>query len=415
MKIQMTGAGITPAKSTVESAKAWRNTLRSSEKNYLGADFTGWVHLPEEISTELVDSICVAVEEIRNQCTLFIVIGIGGSFLGAKAMIDALGGSKEGWPEIAFAGFQMSASHHKRLLRRMEKEQVCLCVISKSGRTVEPFLAYAILKDKLIEMYGEEEAYRRITVITDAKRGDLRPEADARHMRSYVIADDIGGRYSVLSPVGLLPIAAAGHDIRSMLAGARKMAQDDAGWEREYLQYAVTRIALQQAGKCVEAFEFFEADLSYFGQWLVQLFGESEGKQGKGAFPSCLWFSRDLHSMGQFLQQGSPIFYETVISVAHRPEDLVIPETTGGSFAGKTMEQINTCAEQGVIAAHKKADIPVLTVQMEHLDEASLGELIYFFEMSAAVSGYLLGVNPFDQPGVEAYKSEMMRLVAELN
>lgn len=414
MKIDMSGVGLLPDSHWTEQAKAWYRTLRSPRKDYVGADFTGWVRLPEETGDELLEDIRSAAEAIRKQCTLFIVIGIGGSFLGAKAMIDALGGSREGWPEVAFAGFHMSAAYHRRLLRRMEKEQVCLCVISKSGRTVEPFLAYAIFKEKLMEMYGEEEAWRRITVITDAKRGELRPEAEAKGLRSYVIADDIGGRYSVLSPVGLLPIAVAGHDVRRMISGAKEMAQDAESWENGLLQYAATRCALQKSGRQVEAFEFFEADLSYFGQWLVQLFGESEGKGGKGAFPTCLWFSRDLHSMGQFLQQGSPIFYETVISVSHRAEDLRISEKTGGSFAGKTLEQINTCAEQGVIAAHRKADVPVLTVGVDRLDEASLGGMIYFFEMSAAVSGYLLGVNPFDQPGVEAYKSEMMRLVAEL-
>lgn len=414
MKIDISGAGIRPEREQAASCRAWRARLRSGGKDYPGADFAGWVRLPEEMPQALLDDLCRTAEEIRERCTLLIVVGIGGSFLGAKAVIDALGGSRPGWPEVAFAGFHMSAAYHKRLLARMEKEAVCLCVISKSGRTVEPLLAYAILKEKLIGRYGEAEAYRRIYGITDARRGDLRREAEETGMKTFVIPNDVGGRYSVLTPVGLLPIAAAGHDIRKMLAGAKAMAQDEAGWSGPLLDYTLARCTLQRRGKRVEVFEFFEADLHSFGQWLVQLFGESEGKAGKGALPTCLWFSRDLHSMGQFLQQGSPVFFETVISVAHRAEDIAIPKKTGGAFAGKTLEQINACAEMGVLAAHRKAGIPIQTVQIQRLEEESLGGMIYFFEMSAALSGYLMGVNPFDQPGVEAYKAEVMGLVAQL-
>lgn len=370
--------------------------------------------LPETIDSELVGSIIETAEEIRDKCTLFIVVGIGGSFLGAKAVIDALNGSRDGWPEVVFAGFNMNGAYISKLKRRIARESVCMCVISKSGRTVEPLLSYAVLKDLMFAKYGYQEARRRIIVVTDEKKGDLRPEAFENQFRSFVIPEDIGGRFSVLTPVGLLPVAVAGHDIIKLLDGARDMQCSDWTAGGQLLSYAAARTLLQEKGKCLEVFEYFEGNLRYFGEWLKQLFGETEGKEGKGAYPACLFFSRDLHSIGQFLQQGRQVFYETMIRIAKCNEDMVIPWYAGYPYAGKTMEQINDCAEGGVIRAHRKAGIPINEIHIDELNEFTVGQMIYFFEMSAALSAYAMGLNPFDQPGVEDYKVEMQYLIEQL-
>lgn len=392
----------------LEEAKDCYHRLNSESMEY-----TGWVDYPAGIDRELVDDIIATAEHIKSQCSLFIVVGIGGSYLGAKAVIDALNGSMHGCPDIQFAGYSMSAAYQEKLIRRMNSESTCLCVVSKSGRTVEPMLSYAILKDRMFAKYGIKEARRRIYVITDETKGDLRIDAFENQFKSFNIPTDIGGRYSVLTPAGLLPIAVAGHNIINLLDGAKSL-MDDRLWEEGLLDYASSRVALQKAGKCVEVFEYFEANLTVFGDWLQQLFGESEGKEGKGAFPACLCFSRDLHSMGQFLQQGNQIFYETIIRIKESAFDLEIPWQAGYPYAGKTIEQINECSESGVIAAHRKAGIPLGIIEVDKLDEYCVGQLIYFFEMSAAVSAFLLGLNPFDQPGVEFYKQEMKDLVLKL-
>ena len=308
----------------------------------------------------------------------------------------------------------MNGAYISKIKRRIARESVCMCVISKSGRTVEPLLSYAVLKDLMLGKYGYQEARRRIFVITDEKKGDLRPDAFENQFESFVIPENVGGRYSVLTPAGLLPIAVAGHDIRKLLEGAYDMQCGDWGADGKLLSYAATRTILQEKGKCLEIFEYFEGNLRYFGEWLKQLFGESEGKCGKGAYPACLFFSRDLHSIGQFLQQGRQMFYETVIRIAKSNEDMVIPWYAGYPYAGKTMEQINECAEEGFIRAHRKAGIPINEIHIEELNEFTIGQLIYFFEMSAALSAYAMGLNPFDQLGVEAYKKEMKYLIEKL-
>lgn len=397
----------------LEEAKGWYHRLNSDDTDYPGSKYTGWVDLPAGIDHELVDDIIATAEHIKSQCSLFIVVGIGGSYLGAKAVIDALNGSMTDCPDIQFAGYSMSAAYQEKLIRRMNSESTCLCVVSKSGRTVEPMLSYAILKDRMFAKYGIKEARKRIYVITDENKGDLRIDAFENQFKTFSIPENIGGRYSVLTPAGLLPIAVAGHDIVNLLAGAKSL-MDKQLWENGLLDYSASRVALQKAGKCVEVFEYFEANLTVFGDWLQQLFGESEGKEGKGAFPACLCFSRDLHSMGQFLQQGNQIFYETIIRIKESAFDLDIPWQAGYPYAGKTIEQINECSESGVIAAHRKAGIPLGIIEVDKLDEYSIGQLIYFFEMSAAISAFLLGLNPFDQPGVEFYKQEMKDLVLKL-
>ncbi len=410
LTIDVTGTNIdlNQERALREASCKWANHLQSGMDYY-----TGWVNLPLDFEPALLERIKTVAEEIRQKCDLLVVVGVGGSYLGAKAVIDALNGSREDYPEIIFAGYNMSAAYLDKVVRRMRKENVCLCVISKSGSTLEPLLSYSILKEKLVGKYGEKEAKNRIYVITDAVKGVLRKEAEEEGYPSFVVPDDIGGRYSVLSAVGLLPIAVAGHDISALLEGAAKVARSP-GWQNDLLDYAVCRVALQKQGKTVEIYEYFEDNLRYFGEWLKQLFGESEGKDGKGAYPADLCFSTDLHSIGQFLQQGNQIFYETMFHIEKSNHDFVIPETAGAPYAGKTLEQINACSQQGVVAAHMQGGIPVINITIPVLNEDTLGQMIYFFEMSCAISAYNLGVNPFDQPGVEAYKRETRKLVEAL-
>jgi glucose-6-phosphate isomerase len=385
-------------------------------------DFTGWVQLPFSHDKNELKRILSTAEKIRKQCEIFIVIGIGGSYLGAKAAISALaaGGST---PEIFFAGQNLSGTYHKELLEKIRDKEICLCVISKSGTTTEPSVAFSILKDELYKKYGREEAANRIYAITDAKKGILRQEVDREGYESFVVPDDIGGRYSVLTPVGLLPIAVAGIDVEEMLLGAKSAAEKIflAGGEGDKIPnaeqmddaslLAAARVSLLNRGNIVEVYEYYEPRLQYFAEWLKQLFGESEGKNGKGIFPTALQFSTDLHSMGQFLQDGNKIFFETVLNVLEPPEDLVVPESAGALLAGKSMNSINQAAVQGVIAAHEAEGIPIIKLDIPKLTPYCFGQLFYFFESSCALSGYLMGVNPFDQPGVESYKSEMRKVL----
>lgn len=409
MQIDIKGTGVQIEKHAEikESALYWYDKLCAGNE-----DNTGWVDLPRSFDTQVLYDIKRTAEEIKHKCSLLVVIGIGGSYLGARAVIDALNGSKADCPEIVFAGFNMSAAYLQKVTEHMRHEATCLCVISKTGTTLEPLLTYSILKKQMFDKYGSG-ASERIYVITNEAGGTLREEADKYSYKSFVVPENIGGRYSVLSVVGLLPIAVAGHDIDALLAGAASLVNND-GWKNELLEYAIARLALQQQGKNVEIFEFFELNLQYFGEWLKQLFGESEGKDGKGAYPACLCFSRDLHSIGQFLQQGNQIFYETLIQIGEHEYDFDIPEEAGYPYAGKTLETINDCSEEGVVIAHKKDGIPITTIEIPVLDEYNLGKLIYFFEMSCAISAYTLGLNPFDQPGVEMYKREMKKLVEGL-
>lgn len=367
-------------------------------------DFTGWVKLPLQQDKIEMERILNVSDIIRQQCELFIVIGIGGSYLGAKAAIDALGKASDA-PEVKFAGINLSATYHARLLEEMTAKEVCLCVISKSGTTVETTAAFNIFKEALIKKYGKAEAVKRIYAITDAENGALREETEREGYTSFVIPSDIGGRYSVLTPVGLLPIAVAGADIRSLMEGAEVMAASP-DWDFDGPDYAAARYLLLQKGKSVEAIQHYEPDLKYFVEWIKQLFGESEGKEGTGLFPAGLELTADLHSMGQFLQQGSPIFFETVLNIEQSPVDLTVPE---GPLKGKTMTQLNRAAMKGVIEAHSSAGTPVIRIDIPKLDAFYYGQLIYFFETTCAVTAMLMGVNPFDQPGVEAYKKEMKK------
>lgn len=373
--------------------------------------FTGWVSLPFNYDKKELEDVLAAAEQIQKQCDILIVIGIGGSYLGAQAAISALKTGKENAPEVCFAGQNLSGTYHKELLDRIKDKELCICVISKSGTTTESSVAFSILKDELYRKYGKEEAAKRIYAITDAKKGILREETTREGYQSFVVPDDIGGRYSVLTAVGLLPIAVAGIDVREMLAGAERAAAAAKEDDAEALQLAASRIALMKRGKAIEVFEYYEPSLFFFGEWLKQLFGESEGKDGKGIFPAALQFSTDLHSMGQFLQDGNQIFFETVINVLKPREDILVPESAGELLAGKSMNDINQAAVEGVIAAHQAAGIPIIKLEVPELTPYHFGQMVYFFETTCAVSGYLNGVNPFDQPGVESYKTEMRKVL----
>jgi glucose-6-phosphate isomerase len=318
-------------------------------------------------------------------------------------------GAAKGSPELLFAGLNISGTYHAELLDSLAGRDFCLCVISKSGTTTESNIAFAILKDALIERYGREEAVKRIYAITDPSGGSLRAETEAEGYESFIIPPDVGGRYSVLSPVGLLPMAAAGIDINEALSGAQRAAADDMRGLAAKL--AATRKALLDGGKSVEIFEHYEPSMFMFAEWLKQLFGESEGKDGTGLFPAALSFSTDLHSMGQFLQEGNQIFFETVLDILAPPRDLTAPASADPLFAGKSRNDINRAALEGVIAAHRAAGIPIARLGIPDRSPYSFGMLVYFFELTCAYTGRLMGVDPFNQPGVEQYKKEMKRLL----
>lgn len=375
-------------------------------------EFTGWVRLPIEYDRDELERILYTADRIQDQCKLFIVIGIGGSYLGTRAIAHALAGHTiPGCPEIRYAGNNLSGTAHAELLEEMAVKDTCLCVISKSGTTMESSIAFGILKEALIRKYGPEAASSRIYAITDKEKGILRKEANDEGYVTFDVPDDIGGRYSVLTAVGLLPLAVAGVDVRELLNGAAAMATDPL-WDFEAGDYASARYELMKAGKAIEVFEYYEPQMMYFAEWLKQLFGESEGKDGKGLFPASLQLTSDLHSMGQFLQDGNPILFETVLNIQRPDLDLPIPDSAGKLLMGKTMNQVNQIAVDAVIAAHESAGVPVIRIDIPQLTAYYLGQLVYYFETTCAITATLMGVNPFDQPGVEAYKAEMRRLLA---
>jgi glucose-6-phosphate isomerase len=374
--------------------------------------YTGWVSLPLEIQKkdsffmEEVERMETVALAIQNRCKLFVVIGIGGSYLGARAALEALG-PKEGYPEIRFAGFHLSGTYHEKLLEEVMHKDTCLCVISKSGTTTEPSFAFSVLKEAMIEKYGEKEAFKRIFAVTDSAKGILCQECQELGYTQFEIPDDIGGRYSVLTAVGLLPLAVAGMDIRALLEGAYECASDP-GWDHELVDYGILRYLLWGSGKRIEIFEYYEPRFQYFAEWLKQLFGESEGKEGKGLYPASLSFTADLHSMGQFLQEGTPLFFETILDL-QEPEGDVWVTDVNSPFYRMSMNQVNRAAIQGVMKAHSQVGTPMVKIEIPKMNERILGQLFYFFETSCAITALLMGVNPFDQPGVEAYKAEMKK------
>ena len=394
-------------------------------KTGAGNDFLGWVNLPSEIDESLLADIEKTAADLRKKSDLFVVIGIGGSYLGARAVIEALQnhfapltGEK---PLIVYAGHNMSEDYLHDLMAILDKKDYSLAVISKSGTTTEPAIAFRILKQHIINKYGEKEAASRIIAITDKARGALKQLANVKGYKTYIVPDDVGGRFSVLTPVGLLPIAMAGIDIRALVKGAVEMEKSckaNPGVDNPVSQYAVVRQVLYGMGKTNEIMVNYEPRLVYFSEWWKQLYGESHGKQHKGIFPASVTFSTDLHSMGQYIQDGLRNLFETVISVENANHELRIPMENEdldqlNYIAGKRISEVNHKAELGTVLAHEDGGVPNLRIVIPEVSEKVLGELIYFFEMACAVSGYMLDVNPFDQPGVEAYKRNMFALLGK--
>ena len=375
-------------------------------------DYTGWVNWPFTMPEAWMKDMKKAAEDVRAKCDKLIVIGIGGSYLGSAAVSEALGGSRPGCPELVFAGNNMSGYYHAGLRDIVDKNDVCLCVVSKSGGTMESRLAFSILKDWMYEKYGKEETAKRIVAVTDPKKGILREEADREGYVTFEIPGNIGGRFSAFTPGIMFPLAVAGIDIEAFVKGSADIAEDEAFW-KEAIGYAVIRYALLEAGKKIEIYEYYDPSLRLIGEWCKQLFGESEGKDGKGLFPASLTFSTDLHSMGQFIQQGTPIVFETIFNVLKRDKDVMVPESAGPELAGRSLNDINAMAVKGVMAAHAKADIPMIKIDIEEVSEYSLGQLLYFLMMTCAVTGKLMGVDPFNQPGVEDYKQEIRNLLGQ--
>ena len=392
-----------------------------------GNDFLGWVDLPSSISESVIEEIeKVALKLQSKHLEVFVVIGIGGSYLGSKAVIDALSdsfshikGSFES-PIVLFAGQNISEDYLFELRDLLDSKEWACAIISKSGTTTEPALAFRLLKQDLEERYGVEEARKRIIAITDGERGALCTLAKEEGYKTFVIPDDIGGRYSVLTPVGLIAIAIAGFNVRELVSGAKSMeiaCGTDVPFEDNIAaQYAAVRNALYKKGKKVEIMVNYNPKLHFFAEWWKQLYGESEGKEFKGIFPASVDFSSDLHSMGQYIQEGERILFETVLSVENVNYEVLVPEDKAdldklNFLAGKRVDYINKMAELGTSIAHVDGGVPNIRINIPQLNEYYLGQLIYFFEIACGISGYLLDVNPFDQPGVEAYKKNMFALL----
>ena len=389
-----------------------------------GSDFLGWLRLPEEIMVQ-IDRIESMASHLRAVSDTTVVIGIGGSYLGARAVIEALSHSfphslKNKPHEIIYAGHNVSEEYLGELLEILEDRNYSVIVISKSGTTTEPAVAFRLIKDQAERKYGKPASASRIVAITDARKGALRSLAEINGYETFVIPDDIGGRYSVLSPVGLLPIAVAGFDIKEVVRGAREMAaitrDNRNALTNPALTYASARNLLLQAGKHIEIMVSFNPKLHFFAEWWKQLYGESEGKDGKGIFPSSVDFTTDLHSLGQYVQDGMRILFETVLSISSSPAKVKIPLEKDDSdqlnfIAGKRIHEVSMSAEKGTILAHNDGKVPVIAINIPSLNIFYIGQLLYFFEIACAVSGYILDVNPFDQPGVEAYKKNMFALL----
>ncbi len=396
------------------------------EASGLGNDFLGWVHLPTRHDKEEVLRMKAAAERIKKDSDVLVVIGIGGSYLGARSAIELMKGTfcnslSGDNPQIIFAGCNISSTYMSQVLKLLEGKDFSVNVISKSGTTTEPALAFRVFRKLLIEKYGEKEAAKRIYCTTDKARGTLKGLADREGYETFVIPDDVGGRYSVLTAVGLLPIAVAGCDIDKILEGAaaaeRELAEPDM-MKNDCYRYAALRNILYRKGKTTEIFVTYEPAFTMMNEWLKQLFGESEGKDQKGIFPASVAFSTDLHSMGQFIQDGNRNLFETVVDIQSPAEDFFLeedPENLDGLnfLSGQEMSKVNRRALEGTILAHTQGGVPNLVLELPDTSEYEYGYMVYFFEKACAVSGYLSGVNPFDQPGVEAYKKNMFALLGK--
>lgn len=396
------------------------------KKTGKGNDFLGWVELPSQIDSNILASLEADAKEIAKKAQIYVVIGIGGSYLGARAIIEALQNqfaslkNDRKYPLVVYAGQNMSEDYLAELLEILNQYDYALAVISKSGTTTEPALAFRVLKKHLEEKYGKEEARTRITAITDGQRGVLKQLATEEGYKTYTIPDDVGGRYSVLTPVGLLPIAVAGFDIKKLVKGAQNMQElcfkEKSLKGNPALMYAAVRNLLYRSGKKIEILVNYLPTLFYITEWWKQLYGESEGKDKKGIFPAGVSFSTDLHSMGQYIQDGERSLFETIISIEKSKKSVPIPmdkdNKDGLNFlAHRSFTEINHKAEQGTCLAHLDGNVPSMRIVLPEINEETLGELLYFFEFGCGISGYCLDVNPFDQPGVEAYKVNMFALL----
>ncbi len=390
-------------------------------------EFVGWLHLPTNYDKEEFERIKKSAEKIKKDSEVFLVIGIGGSYLGARAVIESLTNTfynllpNRKTPQIFFVGNNISPNYINDLLECIGNKDISINVISKSGTTTEPAIAFRIFREFLESKYGIDEARRRIYITTDKEKGALKKLANEEEYETFVIPDNIGGRYSVLTAVGLLPIAVAGIDIDKLMFGA-KTAEDKYNEKtvkyNECYQYAVTRNILDKRGKTTEILVNYEPKMQYFTEWWKQLYGESEGKDHKGIFPAGAMFTTDLHSLGQYIQDGKRNLFETVISIEEPETDIKIKKDAdnvdGLNFvADKTMDYVNKKAMEGTIEAHISGGVPNILITLKKLDAEALGELIYFFELACGISGKILGVNPFNQPGVEAYKKNMFRLLGK--
>lgn len=391
-----------------------------------GNDFLGWVNLPARTTPEELAAIEQAAAALRSQADVIVVVGIGGSYLGARAVQEALSDSfaclrhNPQGARVVFAGQNLSEDYLHELLDALQQWSVAAIVISKSGTTTEPAVAFRLLRDAIERRYGKQEASRRIVAVTDRSRGALRTLAESQGYTTFVIPDNVGGRYSVLTPVGLLPLGAAGIDIGELIRGAQDMQRATAASvpyaDNPAVQYAAVRNTLYRAGYKIELLASYEPKLQYIAEWWKQLYGESEGKDGKGIFPASVTYTADLHSMGQYIQDGERFLFETVLSVAQPARELRIPGDDAdldglGFLAGRRLSEVNRMAELGVSLAHADGGVPNLRIELPAITPYWIGALLYFFERACGISGYLLGVNPFDQPGVEAYKRNMFALL----
>ena len=388
-----------------------------------GNDFLGWVTLPGEIDDNLINSCNEIVERWKGKVDVVVVVGIGGSYLGTKCAIEALSHTfaasmPSAFPKVVYAGHNMSEDYAAELLEFLADKTFAIVVISKSGTTTEPAIAFRLLKEYLESRFGKEVAKDRIVAVTDASKGALRTLATQEGYSTFVIPDNVGGRFSVLTPVGLLPIALAGFDIKKMAEGAKCMQKvcAEKSAENPAIQYAAARNLLYDGGRNIEILVNYNPKLQYLGEWWKQLYGESEGKDGKGIFPASVNFSTDLHSMGQYIQEGERTMFETNILVKNQYHTVKIEEDKqnldGLNFlVGKRIEEINKMAQLGTRLAHTDGGVPNLEIEIEKIDEYNIGGLFYMFEIACGISGYMLGVNPFNQPGVEAYKKNMFALL----
>ena len=416
------------SKDMLSSYEAKAQTCMNTLENGTGAgnDFLGWLHLPSSTSQELLNDIKATAQTLRENCEIVIVAGIGGSYLGARAVIEALSNSfawlqekKPGNPVIIFAGHNIGEDYLSELTTFLKDKKFGVINISKSGTTTETALAFRLLRKQCEEQRGKETARKVIIAITDAKKGAARLTADKEGYKSFIIPDNVGGRFSVLTPVGLLPIAVAGIDIDQLISGAKEMetvCASDNMTENPAALYAAIRNELYRSGKKIEILVNYQPKLHYFMEWWKQLYGESEGKDHKGIYPSSVDFSTDLHSMGQWIQDGERTIFETVVSIEKPNHELHVPSDEenldGLNFlAGKRIDEVNKMAELGTRLAHVDGGVPNIRISVPVLNEYYLGQLIYFFEKACGISGYLLGVNPFNQPGVEAYKKNMFALL----